>query len=84
MERDKRWEKVEARIGTTQGWVPDDVDATNWVEILIEVPYQGQIWYTKQMIHASDWNDLHNKPDIFDFIMSAMVQQIDDYLDGKR
>ena len=81
--RDKRWEKVQARIGP----LPiDEMFHTEaeirqlemWMELKIWVTYNGMYYWVSQKIHRLDYEELMaNDPVAYGFILNDMVQYID-------
>lgn len=86
-ERDKRWERMWARIGPLE-ISGDDLETgyyktkEKFVEIRIEVPHNRTTWYQVQCIHKDDYKELLGDPKIFDWILTQMIAKIDERLDG--
>lgn len=83
---DPRWERVYVYVGPVQGYLYDpdtddeSADWPNYTEFLIEVPYEGIVWFSRQMINKKDI-DL-NRPEIFKFIMEEMISMVDGYMEA--
>lgn len=89
-ERDPRWEKMFARIGTPEIHPSDEENGyaetlRMHVEMRIEVRYEGTLWHVVQQLHKDDYeHELLRQPDIYKWFLDEMVRIMDEYLEGKR
>lgn len=83
MNRDERWEKVEARVGQPQGYIYEEpgskIDATQLTEFLIEVRTDKTVWYCRIIVENQD---MELYPNTFQFTLDKMVEQIDNYMEN--
>lgn len=75
-ERDERWDDVSARMGEVQGWVPDDERPDDFIELLIEVRYDGQLFYNKQLVDKDDLADVEFN--LINWLLDEMVEKMDE------
>lgn len=83
--RDKRWEDVWAYVGPPQGYI-DDGDGQeglwrDYVEFLVEVRYEGRVFYHKLVAHKDDFERSYIPDEIYKHILDDIVYQIDKHMD---
>lgn len=82
MNRDERWENVEAHISTPTGYFYEDenlqFNPLELVEFLIEVRWGKNCYYSKIIVEKSDLEDARLR--IYNFTLDKMVEQLDYYM----
>lgn len=80
---DSRWENVSAYVGPPQGYINDGEGNedfwANYIEFLIEVRFDGQVFYFKMYVDKRDLNDA--RVDTYKWVLNKMVDQVDYYID---
>lgn len=86
IERDERWEKVEAHVGWPHGYIyeePDSpIDPTLFVQFFIEVRFGKSVYYSNIIVFKTDLEEARLRT--YQFTLDKMVEQIDYYLDNSK
>lgn len=79
MQRDERWEKVWASVGS-YSWPDEDelgVPHDPIIEFLIEVIYAGTVWYNRILVSEEE---LKAFPELYQKTLDKMVEGIDSHI----
>lgn len=86
MSRDTRWKDMAGYIGPIRlPWDASETDqrrVADVKEIYLEVRINGREYHSRQRIHKLDLEEMYF--DGLDFILNKMVEQLDDYIEGRR
>lgn len=80
--RDIRWENVTAYIGLADPFGDDPDLPEGLIEIVIEVPHNGTLWWSRQTLSHHQYAQFN--PEILGIILDEMVKVVDERMEGKR